>query len=392
MAIVSEDGHTHEAPSDEDYSVSPLELFFDLVFVFAFTQVTSLMAADLSGLGVLRGIALLLVVWWAWVGYAWLTNSVAVDDDVRSRIVVFAAMAAGLVMGLAIPHAWSDDGVIFGFAYLTVTVLFVLLYAVATRDKPEMHRAVRRLAPGVLIAPVLVAIAGFFDAGMVRAALWTIALIVTLGAPFVSGLEGWHVRPGHFAERHGLIIIIALGESVVALGLAASGDELTLAVVTASVIGIVVVAALWWLYFDVVAIAAERRLRAAEGLERNAIARDSYSYLHVLMILGIVFLALGLKKAIADLGDPLKLIPSAALFGGVALYLVGHVLFRLRNMGSYNVQRVVACGVLLLAIPIGVVVPAYVSLTILVTILVVLITYEGFVYREARHYLRHHAD
>jgi len=200
------------------------------------------------------------------------------------------------------------------------------------------------------------------------------------------------VRPGHFAERHGLIIIIALGESVVALGLAASGDELTLAVVTASVIGIVVVAALWWLYFDVVAIAAERRLRAAEGLERNAIARDSYSYLHVLMILGIVFLALGLKKAIADLGDPLKLIPSAALFGGVALYLVGHVLFRLRNMGSYNVQRVVACGVLLVAIPIGVVVPAYVSLTILVTILVVLITYEGFVYREARHYLRHHAD
>jgi low temperature requirement protein LtrA len=392
MASVPEDGHTHDAPSDEDYSVSPLELFFDLVFVFAFTQVTSLLAVDLTGLGVLRGVALLLAVWWAWVGYAWLTNSVPVDDDIRSRIVVFAAMAAGLVMGLAIPGAWSEDGVVFGFAYLTVTALFIVLYAVATRDQPEMNRAVRRLAPGVLVAPVLIAVAGFFDAGIVRAILWTAALVITLSTPFVTGVEGYHVRPGHFAERHGLIIIIALGESVVALGLAASGDELTFAVISASIFGIIVVAALWWLYFDVVAIAAERRLRAVEGVERNRIARDSYSYLHVLMILGIVFLALGLKKGIADLGDPLKFIPAAALFGGVALYLVGHVLFRLRNMGSYNVQRCVACVVLLLAIPIGIAVPAYVSLTILVTILVVLITYEGVVYREARHYLRHHAE
>jgi low temperature requirement protein LtrA len=255
-----------------------------------------------------------------------------------------------------------------------------------------MNRAVRRLAPGILVAPVLIAVAGFFDAGIVRAILWTTALIITLGTPFVTGVEGYHVRPGHFAERHGLIIIIALGESVVALGLAASGGELTFAVISASVFGIIVVAALWWLYFDVVAIAAERRLRAVEGVERNRIARDSYSYLHALMILGIVFLALGLKKAIADLGDPLKFIPAAALFGGVALYLVGHILFRLRNMGSYNVQRCVACVVLLLAIPVGIAVPGYVSLTILVTILVVLITYEGVVYREARHYLRHHAE
>ncbi len=133
--------------------------------MFAFTQVTALLAEDLTGTGMLRGIALLLVVWWAWVGYSWLTNSVPVDDDIRSRVVVFAAMAAGLVMGLAIPQAFSGDGVLFGFAYLTVTLLFVLLYAVSTRDKPEMNRAVLRMAPGVLAAPVLVAIAGFLDAG-----------------------------------------------------------------------------------------------------------------------------------------------------------------------------------------------------------------------------------
>lgn len=390
MAVVSDD-HAHPPRSDEEYSVTPLELFFDLIFVFAFTQVTALLAYDLTWTGMLRGVALLLVVWWAWVGYSWLTNAVPVDDDVRSRVVVFAAMAAGLVMGLAIPKAFSDDGVLFGFAYLTVTALFILLYAVATRDRPEMNKAVLKLAPGVLAAPVLVAIAGFLAEGTVRAVLWTVAIVLTTTAPFVSGTQGWHVRPKHFAERHGLIIIIALGESIVALGLAASEEPHTAAVVTASVFGMVVVAALWWLYFDVVALAAEKRLGMATGAERNAIARDSYSYLHALMILGIVFLALGLKKSLLDVAEPLKLIPSFALFGGVALYLVGHILFRLRNMGSLNVQRTVVAVLLVVAIPIGVAVPAYVSLTMLVALLIALIGYELYAYREARHHLRYHA-
>ena len=389
-SAVADDDHTHEPPPDDEYRVSPLELFFDLVFVFAITQVTALMATDLTWLGVLRGVALLLVVWWAWVGYAWLTNSIPVDEDIRSRIVVFAAMAAGLVMGLAIPQAFGDDGLLFGFAYLTVTVLFVLLYMVATRDNPEMNRAVRRLAPGIMLAPVLVATAGFFDAGVVRAALWTVALTVTMVSPLISGTDGWHVRPAHFAERHGLIIIIALGESVVALGLAASVEPHTAAVVTASFLGMTVVAALWWLYFDVVALAAERRLTRATGAERNALARDSYSYLHALMILGIVFLALGLKKSLLDLGEPLRLIPSAALFGGVALYLLGHILFRLRNMGSVNRQRTVVAVLLVVAIPIGVTVPAFVSLIMLVALLIGLIVYELSAYREVRHQVRHH--
>jgi len=211
-----------------------------------------------------------------------------------------------------------------------------------------------------------------------------------LAAPFVSGTDGWHVRPKHFAERHGLIIIIALGESIVALGLAASDEKHTAAVVTASVFGMVVVAALWWLYFDVAALAAERRLSELTGAARNALARDSYSYLHALMILGIVFLALGLKKSLLELGDPLKFIPSVALFGGVALYLVGHILFRLRNIGTLNVQRLIVAVLLVLAIPIGVAVPAYVSLTMLLVLLLGLIGYETVAYREVRHNLRHH--
>jgi low temperature requirement protein LtrA len=213
---------------------------------------------------------------------------------------------------------------------------------------------------------------------------------LTTTAPLISGTQGWHVRPAHFAERHGLIVIIALGESIVALGLTASEEPQTAAVVSASIVGMAVVAALWWLYFDVVALAAEKRLATATGAERNAIARDSYSYLHVLMILGIVFLALGLKKCLLDVGEPLKLIPSAALFGGVALYLLGHILFRLRNMGSVNRQRTVVAVLLLVAIPIGITVPAFVSLAILVTLLIGLIVYELSAYREVRHQLRHH--
>jgi low temperature requirement protein LtrA len=299
-------------------------------------------------------------------------------------------MAAGLVMGLAIPKAFGDDGVLFGFAYLTVTVLFVLLYAVATRDNPEMNRAVLLLAPGVLAAPVLVAIAGFFDAGAVRAVLWTIALIVTLAAPFVSGNEGWHVRPKHFAERHGLIIIIALGESIVALGLAASDEKHTAALVIASVIGMVVVSAMWWLYFDIVALAGERHLSELKGSARNALARDAYSYLHALMILGIVFLALGLKKSVLELNEPLTLVPSVALFGGVALYLVAHILFRLRLIGTVNTERALVALLLVVAIPIGLAVPAYVSLVMLLALLLGLIGYETVTNRDTRHNLRHH--
>ena len=375
---------------DEEYSVTPLELFFDLVFVFALTQVTTFFAEDLTVLGLLRGSAVLVTVWWSWVGYSWLTNAIPVDNDIRSRLVVFGAMGGMLVMGLAVPQAFGEDGVLFGAAYLVVTVLFLLLYSVTTRDNPAMHRAVLLLAPGVLLSPLLVLTAGFFDAGWVRALLWSLALLVTLGAPFVAGTSGWQVRPAHFAERHGLIIIIALGESLVALGLSASGENLTTPVIAASTLGLVLICMLWWLYFDVVSLVGEIRLKRLTGSARNALARDSYSYLHLLLILGIVLVALGLKKTLIDLGDPLKAIPAWALFGGVALYLLGHIAFRYRNIGKVNVYRVVAMVVLLALAPFGVNIPALASLSIVCAVLVVLIVVETIHYRELRHYLRHH--
>ena len=384
--------HTHEPPADDEYTVSPLELFFDLVFVFAFTQVTSLMARDLTWTGLLRGTALLLVVWWAWVGYSWLTNAVRVDDIIPARIVVFAVMAAGLVMALAIPKAFSGNGVMFGFSYFAVTGLFILLYFVATKDRPEMHRAVVLLAPGVLAAPVLLVIAGFLNEGVLRGSLWTLAIIVTIVAPFVSGTQGWYVRPGHFAERHGLIIIIALGESLVSLGLSASEEPKTFTVVLASVMGLALVACLWWIYFDVVSRAAELALRRATGAARNALARDCYSYIHFPMVLGVVFVALGLKIGVLGVEQPLDVIASVGLFGGVALYLLGHIGVRLRTIGGVNPWRLGLTILLVCLIPVGTNIPAYASVTLLLALLVGSIGQTMFSYREVRHHVRYHAE
>jgi low temperature requirement protein LtrA len=385
------DDHTHEPPDEEEYSVSPLELFFDLVFVFAFTEVTSLLADDLTWAGLARGTTLLVIVWWAWVGYSWLTNAVRVDDIIPARIVVFAAMGAGLVMGLAIPDAFGDDGVLFGFSYLAVTALFILLYFVSTRDQPEMHRAVTLLAPGVLAGGVLLVIAGFLDEGPVRATLWGVAIVVTLGAPFVSGTQGWYVRPAHFAERHGLIIIIALGESLVALGLSASKEPETFMVVTASLMGVALVSCLWWIYFDVVSHAAELALRRTTGAARNALARDAYSYLHFFMVLGVVLVALGLKKALLDIDGPLKAVASVGLFGGVAVYLAGHIGVRLRIMGGVNPWRLGLTILLLCAIPLGTMIPAYASVSLVLALLVAHIAQTLWIYREQRHRVRYHS-
>ena len=388
----SSENHSHEPPSDEEYTVSPLELFFDLVFVFAFTQVTALMAYDLTWIGLLRGAALLLVVWWAWAGYSWLTNAVRVDDLIPARIVVFAAMAAGLVMALAIPDAFSGDGVMFGFSYFAVTALFVLLYLVATKDRPEMHRAVVLLAPGVLGAPVLIVIAGFLEAGFIRGTLWTVAIVGTIGAPFVSGTQGWYVRPGHFAERYGLILIIALGESLVALGVSASEEPKTFTVVAASVIGLAIVACLWWIYFDVVSRAAELALRRVEGAARNAMARDVYSYIHFFMVLGVVLVALGLKKALLDVGGPLHLIASVGLFGGAALYLLGHIAVRLRIVGGVNPWRLGLSIVFLCLIPVGTTIAAYLSVSLLLALLAAGIGQTLWTYGDQRHRVRYHAE
>jgi low temperature requirement protein LtrA len=367
--------------------VTPLELFFDLVFVLALTQCTALMAANPSWRGVAQGMLVLGVMWWSWVGYSWLT-SVVDPEEGTVRLGIFAAMAASLVTALCVPDVFGDLGLLFACAYAVVRGGQILLFVVASRDDPGLRHSVLGLAVSTAIGVGLLVAASFAD-GILQGAIWGLALLLDIGGPLLIDASGWRLEPSHFAERHGLIVIIALGESIVAIGVGA-GAHVDAGVVAAAVLGMAVAAALWWLYFDVVALVAERRLSNAEaGLERNRIARDSFSYLHLPMIAGIVLLALGMKKTLGHVEDPLKLVPAFAMLGGTAIYLLAHVAFRYRNIHRLSHQRL-ACAVLLLAlVPAAIELPSLATLAILAAALAVLIVYERSRFAELRGRLRH---
>jgi low temperature requirement protein LtrA len=369
-----------QAAAEPEERVTTLELFFDLVFVFAITQVTNLMAKDPSWQGLGRGALVLAALWWAWAAYAWLTNTID-PDEIRARLAIFTAMAALLVASLAVPKAFDDDALIFGVAYAVVRALHIYLYAVGSPDV-GVRQAILRLAPTSFIGSGLIIVAAFTD-GWLQGALWAVALLIDYAGPLIAGNAGFTLHAGHFAERHGLIIIIALGESIVAVGVAATG-ELTAGVMAAGVLGVGVAAALWWAYFDVVAVVAETRLRETRGPAQRAMARDSYSYLHMPMVLGIVLIALGIKKTLAHVDHPLDSVPVVALCGGATLYLLAHIGFRLRNVGSLNRQRLVVAVVCLALIPLGLEADALVALGALTGVLSLLIAYEAIRFREAR--------
>jgi low temperature requirement protein LtrA len=370
-----------EKASEAEARVTPLELFFDLVFVFAITQVTGYMSDNLSWEGMGEGVLILAAVWWAWAAYAWLTNAID-PEETAARLSMFASMAAMLIVALTIPEAFDDDALTFAIAYLIVRVLHIAVFATATEDV-TVHAAVRRLAVSALTAPSLLILGAFLD-GTAQVAVWIVALVFDYAGPAIAGVSGWKLFPGHFAERHGLIIIIALGESIVAVGIGASGIDVDAAVVLAAVLGVAVAACMWWAYFDVVAIVAERKLHEATGGERNRMARDSYSYLHMPMVAGIVLIALGMKKTLEHVDEPLKWQPAVALCGGAALYLLAHIAFRERNVHSLNVQRLVTAVILLALIPVAHEVEALVALAIVAVLLVGLIAFEAIHLREAR--------
>jgi low temperature requirement protein LtrA len=371
----------------EDERVTPLELFFDLVFVLALTQCTALMAAEPTWEGMAKGLLVLGVLWWSWTGYAWLTSVVDPEEGVV-RLVIFAAMAAFLVVALCVPEAFDDSAGVFACAYAIVRVSQLALFLVASRDDPVLRRSVIGLCGGTAVGVGLLVAASFAD-GTLQGALWATALLLDLAEPYLFGSEGWKLVPGHFAERHGLIIIIALGESIVAIGVGADG-HVDAGVVVAAVLGIAVAAAQWWLYFDVVALVAERRLAKAQvGREQNEMARDSYSYLHLPMVAGIVLVALGMKKTLEHVEDPLKLVPAVALLGGAALYLAAHVAFRWRNLHTVNRQRLLGALVLVALVPAATELPSLAILAILAAALTALITYEAVRFAEARDRIRH---
>ena len=371
----------------EEERVTPLELFFDLVFVLALTQCTALMAADPTWSGLARGLLVLGVLWWSWVGYAWLTSVVNPEEGIV-RLVLFAAMAALLVVSLSVPGAFDGSAALFAGGYAVVRAAHIALFVIASRDNPALRHSVTGLAVSTAVGVGLLLAASFTD-GLWQGGLWALALLLDMAGPLFINAEGWMLVPGHFAERHGLIIIIALGESIVAIGVGA-GAAVDEGVVAAAVLGIAVAAALWWLYFDVVALYATRHLAQIEDVRRrNETARDSYSYLHFPMVAGIVLGALGLKKTLADVGEPLELVPAIGLLGGTALYLLAHVAFRLRDARSLNLRRLVCAGLLVALLPAARELPALATLGLLVGLLAALIAYETLRYAEARDQIRH---
>ena len=367
--------------------VTPLELFFDLVFVLALTQCTALMADDPTWEGLARGLLVLGVLWWSWVGYSWLTSVVNPEEGVV-RFAIFAAMAALLVVALCVPAAFDDLALLFAAAYAVVRWAQIVLFWVAARDDPALRQSVAGLAASTALGVGLLVAASAAN-GVVQGALWALALLLDMGGPYLFGSEGWKLVPDHFAERHGLILIIALGESIVAIGVGAEAG-VDAGVVAAAVLGVGVAAALWWLYFDIVALVAARRLeKAAPGRERNEIARDSFSYLHFPMVAGIVLLALGLKKTLEHVEDPLKLVPAAATLGGTAIYLLAHVAFRWRNVHRFSWQRLVCAIVLVALIPAGTELPALATLGIVLAVLAAVIAYETVHFAALRDRMRH---
>ena len=370
----------------EGERVTPLELFFDLVFVLAITQCTALMSHHPTWSGLAQGLLVLGMLWWAWTGYAWLT-SVLDPEEGAVRLVMFGAMAALLLVSLCVPEAFGNLALVFALAYGAVRIAHIGLFMLASPDDDALRHSVLGLAASTVMAVGLLALASLFD-GLAQGALWALAILLDMGGPYLFGSEGWKLVPGHFAERHSLIVIIALGESIVAIGVGASG-ALDFGIGTAAVLGVGLAAALWWTYFDIVAIVSGRRLVDAEpGRVQNELARDSYSYMHLVIVAGIVLVALGLKKTIGHVGDELDTVPAFALLGGAAIYLLGLVAFRYRHVHSLNRQRLLLAVVLLILVPVATEIPALVALVIPNLLLWAMIVYETRLYGEGRHQVR----
>jgi low temperature requirement protein LtrA len=395
-------GKAHIHAVSEDARTTPIELFFDLVFVFSLTQVTALMAGDLTASGLFRGALVLALLWWCWVGYAWLGNVVQADEGV-GRIAMFGAMSAMFIMALTVPESFDDlpgglsGPVVFAIGYLTVRLLHLGILWLAGGGDPGFRRQLLRFAPSVLGSTALLLVASQLE-GRAQTITWIAIIVVDYVGTILGGASGWRLNSAsHFAERHGLIIIIALGESIVAIGAGVAQLPISWPIIAASVLGLTLAGAIWWAYFDVVALVAERVLRSLQGEARTRLARDSYSYLHLPMVGGIVFMALGLKKVleyVADtsdhtLSDPLALVPLAALYGGLAVYLFAHVAFRWRNIRSINIQRSVVGVALLGLIWPAASIPALGALALLTGVMVALIAFEAIRFSDIRDQVRH---
>jgi len=371
-----------EQLAETEHRVTPLELFFDLVFVFGFTEVTTLLREDPSWHGLGHGLLALTVLWWAWASYAWLTN--ALDAD---RGPVLAAMlvstSAMFLTALAVPGAFGHDRFLFAVSYAVVLGMFVVLYALGARGTPDLLAAVLRTTPWIVAGGILV-LAGAFVRSEARPWLWLLAVVAGFLGPLLTPVDGWRVHPAHFAERHGLIIIIAVGESLVAIGLSARTTGLDAAVIVAVLLGLVIAASMWLAYFDFFSIAVQQLLVRRQGAERVRLARDAYSYLHLPMIVGIVVSAFALRVAVEHPHARLHAVPAVSLCLGSTVYLLGYLGIQLRVVHRLTVGRPAAALAFAAILPAVLVIPALAALALCATVWCALHAWELIGWREAR--------
>jgi len=381
--------------------VTPLELFFDLVFVFALTQVTAYMADELNWQGILRGALVIMLLWWAWTGYAWLAN-VASAEEPPIKLSILAGMSAMFVLALCIPEAFDDapgglnGPVVLALCYLLFRFMHFVMFMIVARDDPGLRSQLLRFAPSVLVGSAVLLVASQYD-GWAQTALWMLALVADYVGTALGGFSGWRLpAPRHFSERHGLILIVALGESIVAIGVGVAKEPISWVIILASLLGLVLASAMWWAYFDVSALLGEHALASEPPDTRVRLARNAYSFGHMPLAVGVVLVALGLKEVLLyvsdsshhELTEPLPSVALAALIGGVVVYLLGHVVFKWLTVHSVSAVRLAAAGVLLLAIPVIAGRPALLQLGVVALIVVCAVLIESAVFAESRRRIR----
>ena len=362
---------------DRSARVSTLELFFDLVFVFTITQLTNVLVTGGDLVAIAQVVVIFGVIWWMYDAYAWLTNAIA-TDHLRHRLLLIGGMGGFLVVALAVPQAFEGAGATFGVAYLAVVVLHTVMYARGT-SLAEV-RAILRIAPFNFLGALLILVGGALG-GDVQWALWIPAFVLVWITPWVTSVEGFVVEPRHFVERHGLVVIVALGESIVVIG-AAAGLDLDAGLVLVVLLSLALTASLWWVYFSDEE-GAERAMVAAPPERRPRLAINAFGYWHYGLLLGIVAVAAGLKKAVGDPYEPLGGLIAFELAIGTALFLVCEVGFR-RTLGiGRGWIRIAAALTALATIPLGTELDAKAEIGALATIVAVALCIEGYLMARA---------
>jgi low temperature requirement protein LtrA len=360
--------------------VSTLELFFDLVFVFTITQLTAVLSDDPTPRGLLRVVLMLGVIFWMYGGYAWMTNAVATDRAAR-RLLLLGGMAGFLVLALAIPRAFSEGDLAFGIAYLVIVGIHTGLYS--RTGVPHTVRALVRLAPFNLVSALLV-LAAVMVEGTAAYLVWAAAFALEWFTPRLASTGGFRIAPAHFVERHGLVVIVALGESIVAIGIGAAGLPVDLALATVAVLALLVAACLWWAYFGGDDTRAEHALAAVPDDRRGWVAVQAFGYWHLPMLLGIIVLAAGLKDVVGHAFDPLDLAHALMLSGGVAVFLAGDVLFRRTLQIGPGHLRALAAALALATTPLGPTVSGLAQLVALLLVLAASLSAEATGIRPSR--------